>query len=440
MENAARRAALEALERCRREGAWSAACLDAVQKKYALERRDAALTARLCLGVLQNSAYCDYYIGLYSARRTDSLQPRLLDVLRLGTYQLLFLDKIPARAAVNECVALCRSAGMERASGLVNAVLRRIAENREQLPEIPGEGTADWLSRRYSHPLWLVERLLREHEYAFTEAFLKANNEVPGLTIQVNTRKVPAEDYERALSRARIAFREWPELPGCLELEGGAVTALPGYEEGLFYVQDRAARCAVEAAGAASGMRVLDACAAPGGKSFAAAIAMGDEGSILSCDIHEKKLRLIESGAERLGLRSIRTQACDAREVLPASHKAFDLVIADVPCSGLGVIRKRPEIREKKESEIAGLPAVQIEILQALSACVKRGGTLLYSTCTVLQAENEEIIEDFLSRNPDFTPEDFRIGPVRSQSGCYTFWPHIDGTDGFFAAKLKRKE
>ena len=173
MENAARKAALEALERCRRDGAWSASALDAVQKKYDLERRDAALTARLCLGVLQNSAYCDYYIELFSARRAESLQPRLRDILRLGAYQLLFLDKIPARAAVNESVALCRAVGMERASGLTNAVLRRIAENRDRLPPIPGEGTAAWLSLRYSHPLWLAERLTEERGYAFTEAFFR---------------------------------------------------------------------------------------------------------------------------------------------------------------------------------------------------------------------------------------------------------------------------
>ena len=438
MENAARKAALEALERCRRDGAWSASSLDAVLKKYALEKRDAALAARLCLGVMQNSVYCDHYIALYSARRVDSLQPKLRDILRLGTYQLLFLDKIPPRAAVNESVALCRSAGLEHASGLVNAVLRRIAENQEQLPPIPGEGTATWLSVRYSHPLWLAERLLQEHDYAFVEGFFSANNEIPGLTIQVNTAKVDAADYKRALSRAGIAYRDWPELPGCLELDGGTVTDLPGYEEGLFYVQDRAARCAIEAAEVKSGMHVLDACAAPGGKSFAAAIAMQDQGSILSCDIHEKKLRLIRSGAERLGLGCISLRARDAREAEPAFREAFDLVIADAPCSGLGVIRKRPEIREKAESEIAGLPAIQRAILQNLGSCVRRGGTLLYSTCTILRAENEAVVEDFLRQNQEFSPEDFTIGTIRSVNGCYTFWPQTDGTDGFFAAKLRR--
>ena len=440
MQNASRAAALEILERCRRDKAWSSAALDAAVSRFGLDRRDAALASRLSLGVLQNSAYCDYYTELYASRKAESLQPKLRDILRLGIYQLLFLDKIPARAAVNESVALCRAAGMERAAGLVNAVLRRVAENRDCLPPVPGEGTAEYLSIRYSHALWLVRRLLQEHDYAFVECFLAANNQVPPLCIQVNTQRISAEDYKRALNRAEIPFTECEALPGCLNLEGGTVTALPGFEDGLFYVQDRAARCAVKAADPRPGDRVLDACAAPGGKSFAAALAMEDRGSILSCDIHEKKLRLIESGAGRLGLSSVRTQAHDAREANPDWERSFDLVLADVPCSGLGVIGKRPEIRYKSEHEIAALPDIQGQILQTVSACVQPGGGLLYSTCTVLEAENRTVVERFLANNPDFEAEDFSIGPVHSHNGMYTFWPHIDGTDGFFAAKLRRKE
>lgn len=440
MQNASRVAALEILERCRRDKAWSAAALDAAVTRFGLDRRDAALTSRLSLGVLQNSTYCDYYTELYSSRKAESLQPKLRDILRLGIYQLLFLDKIPARAAVNESVALCRAAGMERAAGLVNAVLRRVAENRNCLPPVPGEGTAEFLSIRYSHALWMVRRLLQEHDYAFVESFLAANNQVPSLCIQVNTQRVSAEDYKRALNRAEISFAEWEELPGCLSLEGGTVTTLPGFEEGLFYVQDRAARCAVTAADPRPGDRVLDACSAPGGKSFAAALAMEDRGSILSCDIHEKKLRLIESGAGRLGLRCLSTMAHDARETVPEWEKSFDLVLADVPCSGLGVIRKRPEIRYKEEREIASLPEIQGQILQTVSGCVRPGGMLLYSTCTVLEAENSAVVDTFLMNNPDFETVDYSIGPVQSHNGMYTFWPHIDGTDGFFAAKLRRKE
>ena len=440
MKNASRLAALEALERCRRDGAWSGAVLDGIIKKYGLDHRDSALAARLCLGVLQNTSYCDFYIDRYCSTPGNKIQIKLRDLLRLGVYQILFLDKIPARAAVNESVSLCRPMGMDRASGLVNAVLRRVAENRDALPPIPGEGTAAYLSIRYSHPLWLIERLLKEQDYSFVEAFLAANNEPQKLTIQVNTHKVSVEEYTRALARAEIAFQTWEGLSGCLTLEGGQVTALPGFEEGLFYVQDRAARCAVAAANARPGMRVLDTCAAPGGKSFAAALAMQDEGEILSCDIHEKKLRLIENGAQRLGLNSIHTRAGDARGDVGAFHERFDLVLTDVPCSGLGVIGKRPEIRNKSERDIAGLPKIQRDILQTASTYVKHGGSLLYSTCTILREENQDVVTSFLKANPGFEPENFEIGSICSRDGMYTFWPHVDGTDGFFAAKLRRKE
>ena len=436
MENGARQAALEALRRCRKDGAWSAMALDAAIKKHGLDRRDAALASRLCLGVLQNGDYFDYLIDSFCERPPESA---LREILRLGAAQLLLNDRIPAHAAVGETVALCRANGLGRAAGLCNAVLRRMAERRDRLPEVPGKGTAAYLHIRYSHPLWMAERLIAEKGYAFTEAFFQKNNEAPELCIQVNTLKIGAEDYCRALEREGIAFSRREELPGCLTLAGGSVTELPGFEEGLFYVQDRAARGAVEIAGPTPGMRVLDACAAPGGKSFAAAIRMGGEGTIFSCDIQEKKLKRLREGAERLGIGCIETRAQDARAFVPEWEEAFDLVLADVPCSGLGVIRKRPEIRWKSEEELAGLPPIQAAILDTLARYVRPGGVLLYSTCTVLKAENREQIAAFLARHPEFEAEDFALGPERSEGGCYDFWPQTDGTDGFFVSKLRKK-
>ena len=433
----ARSAALSALERCEREGAWSAAALDAAIRANELSARDAALASRLCLGVLQNGAYLDYYVDLYSKGK---LEPRLRLILRLGAYQLLFLDKVPVHAAVSETVELCRDGKLDRAASLANAVLRRIAAVRDDPPPIPGEGSPAWLALRWSHPLWLAERLTAERGCTFAEAFFRANNETAPLCLQVNRLRVSEADYLRALERAGYAVKAFPELPGCFELDGGKVTELPGYDEGLFYVQDRAARCAVQIAGAAPGMRILDACAAPGGKSFAAALDAEARCRIISCDLHEKKLRLVRSGAERLGLDGcIETQAADARLFRPDWEWAFDLVIADVPCSGLGVIRKRPEIRKKSQAELEGLPAVQAAILENVSRYVKPGGVLLYSTCTILKEENRDQIDRFLSCHPDYAAEDFRCGDLRSEGGCYEFWPQLDGTDGFFAAKLRRK-
>lgn len=430
----ARQTALEALTRCRRDGAWSGDLLDSLIRRAGLERRDAALASRLCLGVLQNEALCDYYIGCFYDKK---LEPQVRDILRLGVYQLLFLDRMPARAAVSETVELCRLSRCARAAGLVNAVLRRVAGEKENLPPVPGEGTAAYLSVRYSHPHWLCEYLIERKGYAFAEAFLAANNEPAKLCLQINTLKIEQADYLRTLSGLDIPCTE-REPVGCVELEGGLASALPGYEEGLFYVQDRAARLAAEIAGAEPGMRVLDACSCPGGKSFASAIRMKNRGEILSCDIHEKKLRLLESGAERLGITIIRTRTMDARVFDAELENAFDLVIADVPCSGLGVIAKKPEIRRKDRETLRGLPEIQYAILDNLSRYVKPGGALLYATCTVLTEENEDVAQRFLQNHGEYRADDFSLCEIESTDGMVTFWPNVNGTDGFFAARFIR--
>lgn len=258
----AREAALHTLIRCRRDGAWSGAIIDNAIKKYGLDRREAALASRICLGVLQNTALCDFYIDSFCGGR---LEPKLRDILRIGVYQLVFLDRIPARAAVSETVSLCKAQGYSRAAGLANAVLRKIAEAGENLPPIPNEGTVSHLALKYSHPQWLVEYLIKRKGYAFTESFLACNNRLPGLSLQVNTLRLCSDAYSAELCKAGIEHRSYPEPDGCIVIKGGSTTELPGFDEGFFYIQDRAARIAVEVAAPECGMRVLDACAAPGG-------------------------------------------------------------------------------------------------------------------------------------------------------------------------------
>ena len=433
----AREAALDTLTRCRRDSAWSGAALDSAIKKYGLDRRDAAFASRLVLSVLENALYCDFLIDSFSAAK---LEPQVRDILRLGVVQLLFMDRVPDSAAVNESVALCRQKGRQRAAGLVNAVLRRIAAQRHELPEIPGKGSAAYLAARYSHPLWLAELLTARRGYDFTEAFFAANNQTAPLSIQVNTLKVTSSDYRRALERAELPFEAPPEPEDCLLLRGGAAQELPGFQEGLFYVQDRAARLAVDFAEPKPGMRVLDACACPGGKSFAAAMHMKNSGRILACDIHEKKLGLLESGAARLGIDIIQTRAMDARTFAPELAEAFDLVLADVPCSGLGVIRKKPEIRYKAREALSALPEIQRAILENVSRYVAPGGVLLYATCTVLEEENEAVVCGFLEEHRDFSPEPIATKTIDAPAGMMTFWPQLDGTDGFVAAKLKKNK
>ena len=433
----AREAALKVLERCRRDAAWSGQVLDQLLGSGTLDSKDSALAAKLSLGVIQNSRYLDYYIDLYCT--SAKTEPKVRDILRLGAYQILLLDKIPVHAAVDESVSLCRKIGLSRASGLVNAVLRRLSEHRDTLPELPGKGTAAYLALRYSQQDWLAETLIEQRGYAFAEAFLASCLEPAATDLQINTLKIERDSYLALLAAHNILFDEVTFPHNCVSLHGGKINALPGYEEGLFYVQDRAAAMALAIAEPVPGSKILDACAAPGGKSFAAAIHMNNRGNIISCDLHEKKLRLIESGAKRLGISCIQTQARDAGVLEPAWVGAFDLVIADVPCSGFGVMRKKPDIRIRGREEAEKLPAIQQRILYNLAAYVAPGGMLLYSTCTVLRQENEDIVEQFLQTHKEFRPLDFLVGERRSENGCYTFWPHIDGTDGFFAAKLIRE-
>ena len=435
----ARQAAFLVLERCRKDGAWASAAVDTIIRDNLTDKREAALASAIAFGTLQNLSYFDYLISCFCTTKIDKLEGKVLTILRIGVCQLALLDRIPERAAVNETVALCDLFGLARAKSLVNAVLRRIAAQHGEFPAVPGEGSAKYLAVRYSHPLWFAEQMISEKGYAFSEAFFKANHDVCGLDIQVNTLRVTAEEFRRMLDRKEINYHIPPFPNDCFSLDGGTVEQLPGYEEGLFYVQDRAAREAVKVAGIQPGAKILDACACPGGKSFAAAIDMKGRGSILACDIHEKKLSLVHSGANRLGIDILQTACLDARSFIPSYREAFDTVIADVPCSGLGVIRKKPEIRQKRREDISGLPTVQRNILENLSRYVRPGGILLYSTCTVLHEENEDVISSFLGRHHEFSPCDFSVGERKSSGGCYTFWPHIDGTDGFFVSKLVKE-
>ncbi|MFB0920715.1 MAG: 16S rRNA (cytosine(967)-C(5))-methyltransferase RsmB [Oscillospiraceae bacterium] len=441
MAKSAREAVLTVLERCRRDQAFSDALIGSVISTSGLDAKDSALCTRLCYGVLQNMLLCDYYIDNY-ATKAQKLEPKVRDIMRLSVYQILFMDRIPSHAAVSEGVELCKKLGFARASGLVNAVLRKIAENKDSLPAIPDKDIGSYLSVKYSTPIPLVRRLTEEFGSDFTEGFLKANNEAAPLTIQVNTLKTDAESLISSLRSRGVEIKYHEILPDCLEISGaGDITALDEYKNGLFYVQDAAARLAVLASGAKPDITVLDACSAPGGKSFASALMMQNSGKILSCDIHENKLVRVREGAQRLGIEIISTGVMDAAKPEDAAMEAYDLVIADVPCSGLGVIRKKPDIRYKDLPEIEKLPETQLAILEGLSKCVKPGGVLLYSTCTVLDAENGGAIGRFLAVHREFTAESFDlpepIGFV--ENGKLNLYPHIHHTDGFFICKLRKR-
>ncbi len=402
----AREAAFTALLACEKQGAWSDQAIKNASKRMKLTSRDAALAANLCYGVVQNQLLLDAWIDRFSSTPAHKLEREARISLRMGLYQLHFLDRVPPSAAVNESVNLTRRHVRSRgAAGLVNAVLRAFQRSNpeKRLPECADR--LEELSLRYSHPLALT-RLLADNLGADVEPLLAADNRPAELTIQVNTRKTTAQALTESLQAEGVAVEPHPWLPDCLFLKGSGD---------------------------------LERLQAPGGKSLASAIAMDGRGEIISCDIQEKKLKRIEKSATRMGLDCIRTQPADGRRFNPEWEHYFDVVLADVPCSGLGIIRKKPDIRYKDLSQTENLPAIQLDILRNVSRYVRPDGVLLYSTCTVLERENQAVVNAFLSENPSFRLEPSELhGPVDGSRGFVTLWPHIHGTDGFFFAKLRR--
>lgn len=436
----ARDAALETLLQTSR-GGWSDGSLKRTVQRAGLDSRDAALCSRLVYGVVQNRALLDYYIDHWCSQRASHLEPVVAYILRLGVYQILFMDKIPDRAAVNEAVEQVKRWGRPRAAGMANAVLRKCVASKNALPPLRGKDDVDRLALQYSHPRWLVERLIKLLGREEAEQLLALHNQPVPTTIQTNPLKTTPAALRQELEAAGVEVTSHPWLEGCFTVTGtGDLEKLPAFTEGRCTVQDAAARLVSLAAAPDEHARVLDVCAAPGGKSFALAMDMADGGDILSCDIHPHKLKLIESGAQRLGLRSIRTALADGREEHAAWLDQADLVVADVPCSGLGIIRKKPDIRYKDPRELAELPAVQSAILNNAATYVRPGGVLVYSTCTVLPEENEGVTAAFLDTHPDFTMEPFSLPhPIGGCCGQLTLWPQRWGTDGFYICRMRRK-
>ena len=432
----ARETALNALIACRREGAWSNGVLKEYIRRDRLDSRDAALATRLCYGVQQNRGKLDFYLKQLLNGRLKDLHPVVRDILHLGLYQIRELDKIPDAAAVNESVSLTKKyCKNPKAAGLVNGVLRRASSAQLEEPV----SYAD----RYSHPEELISLLKANLPKGKLEGMLIADNAAPQTVVQVNTLRTTTEALLERLAQEKVSAVPHPWMTDCLVLSGtGNLENLPTFREGLYYVQDPAAKLSVLCAQLPKeGARVLDCCAAPGGKSFAAAIAMAGRGEITSCDIHPHKTGLIENGAARLGLANLTARVQDAAQPVAAWVGAMDTVIADVPCSGLGIIRKKPDIRYKNLKELENLPQLQGKILANQASYVKPGGVLLYSTCTVLKRENEDVVQAFLAEHPDFFPEPLTLPEVfaKNETGMLTLIPGEYDTDGFFICRLRRK-
>ena len=434
----ARETALNALIACRKENAWSNGVLKEYIQRDRLDSRDAALATRLCYGVLQNRQKLDFYLQQLLIGKLKDLHPVVRDILHLGLYQIYELDKIPDSAAVSESVTLAKKYNKNpKAASLVNGVLRNAVRSRENMKE--PTSYAD----KYSHPDALISLLKANLPKGKLEPMLIANNASPETVVQVNTLKITSDQLQLRLEQEHVTAVLHAWMKDCLVLSGtGNLENLPSFQEGLYYVQDPAAKLSVLCAKLPKeDIKVLDCCSAPGGKSFAASIAMEGRGQITSCDVHAHKTGLIANGAARLGLTNITARQQDATQQVPEWVEAMDVVIADVPCSGLGIIRKKPDIRYKNLEEMKALPELQLAILENQSGYVKKGGVLLYSTCTVLKAENEDVVNAFLEKHDDYYVEPLELPEVfpKNETGMLTLIPGQYDTDGFFICRLRRK-
>lgn len=428
----ARREALSLLLAYEERGGFANLLLSDAALKRAGE--EAPLLTALFYGAVERKLTLDYAMTALAERDASAIDAHTRALLRLGLYQLYFMN-IPPHAAVSETVAMGKSAG-ERA--FLNALLRRAA--RSPLPLPPEGRRARYLSVRESFPLSTVRRFLSLFGEADTEALLSHFNTVAPLSLTVNTARISRDGLLSRFAQAGVRAEKGRYAARTVRVTDAVPPErLPGFDEGLFFVQDEASALATEALSPCEGERILDVCAAPGGKILGAAVAAGGRGSFYASDLHESKLSLIERGAERLGL-SVSVSAHDASVYEPSFAGAFDRVICDVPCSGLGVLGKKPDLRYREAD--GTLAPLGRSILQTSARYVREGGVLLYSTCTLLPEENEENVRWFLDTEPAFCAEDFVLGAeehLYSTGGMLTLLPHRHGCDGFFMARLRRK-
>lgn len=428
----ARQTAFEILNKIQRDNSYSNLALDHALDKADTDNKEKKFVSALVYGVTERRITLDYNFSLYLSQPIKKLKPEVLTALRLGAYQILFMDKIPVSAAVNESVKLAKKNGAAFASGLVNAVLRKIISN--------GLKTDGSMSVNYSAPEWLCDMWCRSYGRENAEKLLKASFGAVDTVLRVNTEKIDADNLINLLAEEGFVCETGGNVENSAVVKsGGAVHKTEAYKNGLFHVQDAASQLCCKALGVQENETVIDICAAPGGKSFTLAENMNNTGRIISCDIYEHRLKLISDGAERLGLTNIETVRNDGNVFNPDFPLA-DKILCDVPCSGLGVIRKKPEIRFKKSEEVDKLQDLQYSIMCISSRYLKIGGVMVYSTCSLNPNENEKIVEKFLTEHDNF--EGVRvlsdISRYSVDTDYLTLMPHIHGCDGFFISAVRR--
>lgn len=428
-----RQVVLDLLIKMHQNGAYSNIVLDNTFNAEKLSNRDKAFAAMLFYGVIERRMTLDYIIRLYSSTEFDDIDADVLQILRMGLYQLLYTS-VPESAAVNESTELAR----QSRKGFVNAILRSFVRSGKQIDYKDLEGIAK-MSIEYSCPKWLIKKWVGMFGEEKTVGILKDSFGRPPLFVKVNTLKCTAEELIAEFAKEKIEANKNALLDDCVELGRiHGVEATNAYRKGLFHVQDISSQLCCKVAKPMFNETIIDVCAAPGGKTFTMGEMMSNRGKIYSFDLYDGKVSMINEGARRLGLSIVKAAVHDATEYnqnIPLADK----VLCDTVCSGLGVIRRKPEIKYKEMKNLEELPIVQKHIMETASKYVKVGGTLIYSTCTLNDEENEKVVESFLGSNPNFAPVVVPIGIPGVEDICMrTFLPSVTGGDGFFAATLRR--
>ena len=402
----------------------------ALRQNQFSDKVERAFLTRLAEGTIEYQIRLDYVLDSFSKTKMKKCKPLIRNVLRMGAYQILFMDTVPDSAACNECVKLVKKHGFASLSGFVNGVLRNVSRNKNNIkyPDYETE-KIDYLSIYYSTPRWLVEKIISDYPKE-GEQIIKASYIDRKTTIRVNENKILVEDFAKQLldKGINVAKGNYSKKALCID-NYDFVRRIPGYREGYFTVQDESSMCAIEAAGIKEGYRIIDVCAAPGGKTTAAAEMLNGTGSIISMDLSSDKVSLIEENVNRLGFDNITVAEHDARELIEDYIEQMDLVIADVPCSGLGIIGRKNDIKYRlTEKQLKELVELQRQILSTAHRYVKKGGTLLFSTCTINKEENYENVKWFLANHPEFKMESQRL-----------FLQGVDKCDGFYYAVIKHQ-
>lgn len=433
----ARETALTALYKIENDGAYANLALKEQLAHSPLSEVDKKFVTALVYGTVQRKNTLIFLIDHYSKLKLKKISKFIQLIIMMGMYQILYMDKVPESAAVNESVKLARRYGHASSAGFVNGLLRTVIRNRDNLP-VP-QDFFEALAVRHSLPVWLVQRWVERFGVEFAEALMDAMNREAGMSLRVNTLKTSREEV---ISRFPEAVKSEISADGMV-CRGFDVANSREFAEGLISVQDQAAMLTAHILAPKPGETVMDLCAAPGGKSAHIAQLMENKGKILSFDIHAHKIQLIAQNANRLGIDIIHAELGNSAEFCAEYEGSADRILADVPCSGLGIIRRKPDIKWNRQADF-DLLRLQYAILENAARYLKDGGELVYSTCTLEPEENEKMIEKFLSADKNFTSVDInpllpeRLRRETAEKGMITLYPHLDDTDGFFIAKLKK--